>query len=99
MLVGGDFNTWSRQRRAVVEAFAERLRLSAVFEGDDAPRLDAVFVRGLELEEARVVKTRHSDHDALVVRLSTAAASARHPKRVAAFRASQQVKARRRSGE
>lgn len=69
MLVAGDFNTWSRPRRAVVLAFAERLGLEAVFDGPEAPRLDAVFVRGLEVQEARVVDTRSSDHDALVVTL------------------------------
>ena len=69
LLVAGDFNTWSRRRRAVVEGFAGRLGLRAVFEGEDAPRLDAVFVRALEVLEARVVDTKSSDHDALVVRL------------------------------
>lgn len=69
VVVAGDFNTWSRRRFAVVEAFALRLGLMRVFAGPDAPKLDAVFVRGLEVEHARVVETRHSDHDALVVLL------------------------------
>jgi len=67
MIVGGDFNTWSKRRRAVVEAFVARLGLARVFAGPIAPKLDAVFVRGLVVREARMVDTEHSDHDALVV--------------------------------
>ncbi len=72
VIVAGDFNTWSRRRRAVVEGFVRRLGLERVFVGEDAPKLDAVFVRGLVVEGAEVVDTRASDHDALVVRVRVA---------------------------
>jgi len=69
LIVAGDFNTWSKARVAAVERFAQRLGLGSVFRGAEAPKLDGVWVRGLQVEDARVVDTRHSDHDALVVRL------------------------------
>ncbi len=69
LVVAGDFNTWSRRRREVLEGFVASLGLTRVFEGPDAPPLDAVFVRGLDVQDSHVVDTRHSDHDALVVTL------------------------------
>jgi len=68
VIVAGDFNTWSRARRDVVSAFTERHALASVFVGEDAPRLDAIFYRGLRPENSVVISNRHSDHDALRVR-------------------------------
>jgi endonuclease/exonuclease/phosphatase (EEP) superfamily protein YafD len=68
VIVAGDFNTWTRRRVTVLEAFAARHGLERVFTERDAPRLDAVFQRGLTVEEATVVRSRVSDHDALRVR-------------------------------
>lgn len=69
LIVAGDFNTWSSARRAVVEQFAKRLGLITVFDGPSAPKLDAAFVRGLDVVQAEVVDTEASDHDALLVTL------------------------------
>ena len=68
MIVAGDFNTWTRRRVTVLEAFAARHGLARVFTERGAPRLDAVFQRGLTVEDATVVRSRSSDHDALRVR-------------------------------
>ena len=69
VLVAGDFNTWSPRRRAALQAFADGLGLRTVFDDSDAPRLDAVLVRGLGVDDASIVETEHSDHDALIVSL------------------------------
>lgn len=69
LLVVGDFNTWSRARREVVAAFVARHRLASAFAPGQGPRLDAVYLRGLELIEAEIVDARSSDHDALRVSL------------------------------
>jgi endonuclease/exonuclease/phosphatase (EEP) superfamily protein YafD len=76
VIVAGDFNTWSRRRAAVVQAFAERHRLQRVFTGRGAPRLDAVFQRGLGVEHAEVLRTRSSDHAVLTVRFAVLARAA-----------------------
>lgn len=68
VIVAGDFNTWTRRRVTVLEAFAARHGLARVFTERGAPRLDAVFQRGLTVEDATVVRSRFSDHDALRVR-------------------------------
>jgi endonuclease/exonuclease/phosphatase (EEP) superfamily protein YafD len=69
VIVAGDFNTWSARRREVVETFAARHRLASPFRGEPEPRLDNVYVRGLDVREAEVLKSRSSDHDALRVTL------------------------------
>jgi endonuclease/exonuclease/phosphatase (EEP) superfamily protein YafD len=66
LIVAGDFNTWSRRRRAAVEAFAARHDLISPF---SKTRFDDVFVRGLEIRGAEVLRSRSSDHDALRVEL------------------------------
>ncbi len=66
-IVAGDFNTWSPARRAALSAFAQRHGLRSVFEGDGAPRLDAILYRGLDPEGARVIPSKDSDHNALRV--------------------------------
>ena len=70
LLVAGDFNTWTPARRRVVELFAQRHGLRPAFTGRGAPRLDAVYLRGLELRGAEVLDSRSSDHDALFVELA-----------------------------
>lgn len=68
-IVAGDFNTWSRARREVVEAFAQRHRLSSPFDEWAKLRFDNVYVRGLTVVSAKVLPSRSSDHDALRVEL------------------------------
>ncbi len=73
VLLAGDLNTWSPARRRVVQAFAERHGLRAVSFGERAPRLDWILTRGLLPHAASVQRSRVSDHDALRVRLRSAA--------------------------
>jgi endonuclease/exonuclease/phosphatase (EEP) superfamily protein YafD len=70
LIVAGDFNTWSRRRRAVVEAFVARHRLISAFAEAEDPRLDHVYVRGLEVRVAAILPSRSSDHDPLRVELA-----------------------------
>lgn len=98
VLLGGDFNTHHRPRMEVLEAFVAAGGLRSVFDeaGVLAPRrgpgdgrtrvgrwpLDHVFVRGLVVEEARVVtEARGSDHQPLIVRLSLPAEADRAAER------------------
>jgi endonuclease/exonuclease/phosphatase (EEP) superfamily protein YafD len=74
VILAGDLNTWSPARREVVRAFIERHALRSVFADDEEPRLDAVYVRGLEVRKAEVIDTRSSDHPALRVGLASPAA-------------------------
>jgi endonuclease/exonuclease/phosphatase (EEP) superfamily protein YafD len=69
-VVAGDFNTWSRARREVVEAFALRHRLRSPFANVADLRFDNVYVRGLTIIAAEVLPSRSSDHDALRVELA-----------------------------
>lgn len=70
LIVAGDFNTWSRDRRVVVAEFVARHRLRSAFAPSDEPRLDHVYVRGLEVRSAAVLPSRSSDHAALRVELA-----------------------------
>jgi endonuclease/exonuclease/phosphatase (EEP) superfamily protein YafD len=86
VLFAGDLNTHHRPRMAALEQFAARVGLRSVF--DNTPRdrssrdartryggwpLDHVYVRGLVVDEARVAaEARGSDHEPMVLRLSTA---------------------------
>ncbi len=72
VLVAGDFNTWSGNRREVVEEFVARHGLSTVFADGEAPRLDHVYVRGLVVHATQVLDSRSSDHDAVRVELELA---------------------------
>lgn len=86
VILAGDLNTHHRPRMAAVEAFAARLGLESAFDNRPSCRrtapdgrrrfgrwpLDHVFVRGLVVEEARVVEAaRGSDHAPLIVRVSS----------------------------
>jgi endonuclease/exonuclease/phosphatase (EEP) superfamily protein YafD len=70
IVVAGDFNAWSRKRRTVLNAFADRLGLLGVFVGDDAPRFDQVFTRKARVVQHDVLTSDISDHDALWVELA-----------------------------
>lgn len=78
LLLAGDFNTWSRQRLAILDTVTSDLRLGAVDldrvprGGAQRPPLDHVYVRDLEVVEAMVVRataSNASDHDAIRVTL------------------------------
>lgn len=78
VIVAGDFNTHHRRRAEALAGFTESLGLHAVFadEPNDGRRrhlgrpLDHVFVRGLIVEQAEVVRAPNaSDHQPLRVRV------------------------------
>lgn len=86
VIFAGDLNTHHRPRMAAVEAFAARLQLESVFDNEakrgravrdgrtrfGAWPIDHVFVRGLVVEEVRVVEaSRGSDHKPLILRVSS----------------------------
>jgi endonuclease/exonuclease/phosphatase (EEP) superfamily protein YafD len=92
VIFAGDLNTHHRPRMEVVEEFAARLGLRSAFDnqrrsgraragGDGRTRhrtwpLDHVFVRGLVVQDVRVVAdARGSDHKPLILRVSVGAAA------------------------
>ncbi len=76
VILAGDLNTWSDTRQAAVDDFTTEHELSAVtFEPDLRSRafgraLDHIYVRGLGVEDARVIPVSSSDHNPLRVRLA-----------------------------
>lgn len=71
LVVAGDFNTWSRARRVVVEQFVARHDLASGFLGGaEVTHFDHVYVRGLVVHQAVVLPSRSSDHDALRLELA-----------------------------
>lgn len=69
ILLGGDFNTWSDARSAVVEEVARGLGLvEVVLAKDDRARfldhtVDHLFVRGLEVVSSLAIPVTSSDHN------------------------------------
>jgi endonuclease/exonuclease/phosphatase (EEP) superfamily protein YafD len=69
IVLAGDFNTWSNDRLAAVEALARELGLVAVtFRPDARARfaehpVDHIYVRGLEVVDAHAVAVTSSDHN------------------------------------
>lgn len=78
MILGGDLNTWSDARSALLREVAARLDLREVTYTDDrrslflGQRVDHLFVRGVEVATTRVSATKASDHNPVevVLRLS-----------------------------
>lgn len=81
VIFAGDLNTHHRARMEAVEGFAERLGLRSAFDNGRKGRdgrtryrslpLDHVYVRGLVVEDVRVVDdARGSDHKPMILRLS-----------------------------
>ncbi|MCF8058744.1 MAG: endonuclease/exonuclease/phosphatase family protein [Bacteriovoracaceae bacterium] len=72
----GDFNTWNPGRNAILEDSTKKLSIKKVlltniqhikrFLGHS---LDHIFVRGLEVKEAKVIVTKGSDHNPLFLRV------------------------------
>jgi endonuclease/exonuclease/phosphatase (EEP) superfamily protein YafD len=77
MVLGGDLNTWSEARLALLREIATRLELREVRFTDDrrseflGQRVDHVFVRGLEVVATRVTAVTTSDHNPVEVVLRT----------------------------
>ena len=76
VVLGGDFNTWSDARHAVMVEVAAKLGLTAIHLVEDGRKrvfglpLDHFFVRGLEVLEARAPEVKSSDHNPIMVTLS-----------------------------
>jgi len=77
IVLSGDFNTWNKERKAVVKAVTRRLKLKPViFEADhrvtffDHP-VDYVYYRGLKPVKALVHKVESSDHNPMLVTFRT----------------------------
>jgi endonuclease/exonuclease/phosphatase (EEP) superfamily protein YafD len=73
VIVAGDFNTWSDDRAAIVESTIDSLGLSEVRFDDDnrttffGHRVDYIYYRGLEYDEASVFRVETSDHNPMTV--------------------------------
>ncbi len=78
VILGGDFNAWSQQRRNRLENMARTARLNEVsFSPDTRTRclgrtVDYLFTRGLQTLAAGVRQTDASDHNPLLARLRLA---------------------------
>ena len=80
ILIGGDFNTWNAARVAFIEQQMAQAGLLAVNHREPhfikrfgRHRLDHLFYRGLQLQDAWVVNTaRVSDHNPLIARFGVA---------------------------
>jgi endonuclease/exonuclease/phosphatase (EEP) superfamily protein YafD len=76
VVLGGDFNTWSQARHAVLVEVADRLGLTSVHLVEDGRKrvfglpLDHLFVRGLVVLQARAPEVTSSDHNPIMVTLS-----------------------------
>ncbi|UDG80231.1 endonuclease/exonuclease/phosphatase family protein [Candidatus Steffania adelgidicola] len=73
VVMGGDFNAWSRQRILALYRFAEQMKLREVSFIDDQRKrrfgrpLDFVFYREMNVCKASVLVTEASDHNPLLV--------------------------------
>ena len=78
VVLGGDFNTWSRDRAEAVRAIAVRLRLvEATYPEDGRTRffgnqVDHVYVRGVDVVAAKAIAVTSSDHNPVEVVLRLA---------------------------
>lgn len=74
MIIGGDFNAWSRKRLFLLYRFARKMGLKQVYYKEDLRKqflgysLDFIFYRGLIIDEALNLKTAASDHNPMFVR-------------------------------
>jgi endonuclease/exonuclease/phosphatase (EEP) superfamily protein YafD len=75
IVFAGDLNTWTAGRKAVLEGFMKQLGLQEVLVRPDRRRrflgkqIDYVFVRGLEVVNAKVIEVDSSDHNPVSVTL------------------------------
>ena len=76
VILGGDFNTWSESRHAVLVEIAARLGLvSVLFDDPDGRRLafgrhlDHFYFRGFRLVRASAPEVKSSDHNPILVEL------------------------------
>jgi endonuclease/exonuclease/phosphatase (EEP) superfamily protein YafD len=73
IILSGDFNTWSSERMALVDAMAKRLGLKPVrFDQNRRTQffgqfIDHIYYRGLEAQHAKTPMVATSDHNPLTV--------------------------------
>lgn len=76
IILAGDFNTWNHHRLSLIRGLAEKYQLKEVGYTNDVRKrfmgnpLDHVFLRGVKVEEAKVINTESSDHNPLLLKLS-----------------------------
>ncbi|MFO1217638.1 MAG: endonuclease/exonuclease/phosphatase family protein [Burkholderiaceae bacterium] len=76
-ILGGDFNTWSDERHQALQRVAARLGMTPVELSPDGRRrtfgrhLDHLFVRGLRVVDAHAPEVTTSDHNPIIVTLSS----------------------------
>ncbi|MFC0322514.1 endonuclease/exonuclease/phosphatase family protein [Gallibacterium melopsittaci] len=76
VLLAGDFNAWNQERTVLLRQLMKQLGLQEVqFTPDDRIRfnrypLDYVFVRGINVIQAKTVQTTASDHNPLFIELA-----------------------------
>ncbi len=74
VILGGDFNAWSRQRINALKRFIRSVGLKEVTYLDDLRTLafgrplDYVFYRGLQIEKSNIIKTNASDHNPIEIK-------------------------------
>ena len=77
LIVSGDFNTWRQKRVEVVARMTALLGLHQVTFNDDQRKLffgnplDHIFIRGLRQQNASTIDVETSDHNPLIVILSS----------------------------
>lgn len=75
VILGGDFNTWSLKRHAVLVGVAEQLGLKEVDLSPDDRRiafgqhLDHLFIRGYSVVNASSLEVKSSDHNPIFVKV------------------------------
>ena len=75
VIFGGDLNTWSDQRQAVLDGLTNELGLTAVHFSPDLRTshfgrpLDHLYVRGMTWQSSETVQVETSDHNPLIVTL------------------------------
>ncbi|PVX31959.1 endonuclease/exonuclease/phosphatase (EEP) superfamily protein YafD [Pasteurella langaaensis DSM 22999] len=75
VILAGDFNSWNKERLALIRSLAAEQGLHEVaFANDQRLRfwgqlLDHIFVRGLTVKQAETVQVQSSDHNPLWVKL------------------------------
>ncbi len=75
VIIGGDFNTWSRGRTAALKNFARDARLEfASFNPDEraaffGKKMDFIMTRGFNIKSASALTVKSSDHNPLFAEL------------------------------
>ena len=75
VILAGDFNSWNKERLALIRSLAAEQGLHEVDFSDDqrlrflGQPLDHIFIRGLSVKQAKTMQVQSSDHNPLLVEL------------------------------